>query len=171
MRPRRPVGTPRESPEARLRNSPFDAPLRLKEVALRRRSSDASQKPICSKDATSFCSQQSASAAGSGRRFVPRLGQPCVHRLRVQRFHALQLLCLRAEPARTCIGIASAFLQGEASRPGRPTFPEALMRARSVANSTLQSIAILAVLTATAHAQARGRPLESGTAFAVTPYV
>jgi len=45
------------------------------------------------------------------------------------------------------------------------------MRARPVVRSTLQSIAILAALTATAQAQSRGRPLESGTAFAITPYV
>jgi len=68
------------------------------------------------------------------------------------------------------IGIASAFPRVEASRPGRPTFPEAPMRARSFVNSTLQSIAILAVLTATAHAQSR-RPLESATVFEATPYV
>ena len=44
------------------------------------------------------------------------------------------------------------------------------MRARSFVSSTLQSIAILAVLTATAHAQSR-RPLESATVFEATPYV
>lgn len=45
------------------------------------------------------------------------------------------------------------------------------MRARSSFNATLQSIAILAAFTTPALAQSRGRPLESGTAFAVTPYV
>ena len=44
------------------------------------------------------------------------------------------------------------------------------MRARSFVSSTLQSIAILVVLTATAHAQSR-RPLESATVFEATPYV
>ena len=44
------------------------------------------------------------------------------------------------------------------------------MRARSFVKSTLQSIAILAALTTTAHAQSR-RPLESATVFEATPYV
>jgi hypothetical protein len=45
------------------------------------------------------------------------------------------------------------------------------MRTRSFVVPTLKSIAILATLTATAHAQSRARPLESGNAFDVTPYV
>jgi len=48
------------------------------------------------------------------------------------------------------------------------------MRARSFAVPMLRSIVILVALptlSATAHAQSRARPLESGTAFAVTPYV
>jgi len=45
------------------------------------------------------------------------------------------------------------------------------MRARSFGMPMLQSIAILAVLSATAHAQSRTRPLESGRAFNVTPYL
>ena len=48
------------------------------------------------------------------------------------------------------------------------------MRARSFAVPTLRSIAILAALStisATAHAQSRARPLESGNAFDVTPYL
>jgi hypothetical protein len=45
------------------------------------------------------------------------------------------------------------------------------MRARSLVARTLQSIAILFALSATAHAQSRSRPLESGRAFNVTPYL
>lgn len=48
------------------------------------------------------------------------------------------------------------------------------MRARSLAVPTLRYFAILAALatfSATMHAQSRGRPLESGKAFDVTPYL
>jgi hypothetical protein len=45
------------------------------------------------------------------------------------------------------------------------------MRARSLVVRTLQSIAILSTISATAHAQSRARPLESGREFEVTPYL
>jgi len=45
------------------------------------------------------------------------------------------------------------------------------MRSRSFVVSTMQSIAILATVTTAMHAQSRGRPLESGKAFDVTPYI
>jgi len=45
------------------------------------------------------------------------------------------------------------------------------MRSRSFVVSTMQSIAILATVTTAMHAQSRARPLESGKAFDVTPYI